>query len=115
MRGMLVTGEAATAEKRRRLRDIDILRDRDFHFLIKVLQGCRKCDIAKEYRISVRLLNRRLSKIPAHVRAHVGRLVADYAPEGNGFVPDSALDRARQMMKPKRDDTQRDIDGECLD
>jgi hypothetical protein len=102
MRAMLPSGETVMVTKRR-IRDEEVLIDRDLDFLVKLAQGSRKADIAKRYKVTVRLINRRLKDVPRDVKVGVVRLVCQYDDEsGPGFVPDAALDPLRSRLRRAR-------------
>jgi hypothetical protein len=82
MKAMTPDGEATVAERKRRLRDSDILIDRDLFILERMYDDQRIPDIAKLLRITPSMAYRRVREIPAPVKAAMKRLVRESSVRG---------------------------------
>jgi DNA-binding Lrp family transcriptional regulator len=107
MKGQLPSGEAAWVEKRRRMRDQDILDDRDLLMLLESVQGRPSREIARMFKISRQLVWRRLSGIHISVVEGMKALVRRKVAAGDVVLLSSA---EREALKVRMRRTRR---GEC--
>ena len=100
MKGMTPDGQAASTERKRRLRDADILMDRDLFILEWMYGGHRVPDIAKLLKITPSMAYRRVREIPDPVKAAMKRLVRENASRGAiGGIHDVDKESVRKAFK----------------
>lgn len=100
MKGMTPDGLAASAERKRRLRDAEILMDRDLYILEWMYGGHRIADIAKMLKITPSMAYRRVREIPDPVKVAMKRLVRGNASRGAiGGIHDADKESVRRALK----------------
>lgn len=100
MKGMTPEGEAVAAERKRRLRDADILMDRDLFILERMYGEQRIPDIAKMLKITPSMAYRRVREIPAPVKVAMKRLVRENASRGAiGGLHEADKEPVRKVFK----------------
>lgn len=100
MKGMTPEGQAVSAERKRRLRDADILIDRDLFILERMYEDQRIPDIARMLKITPSMAYRRVREIPAPVKAAMKRLVRENSARGAiGGIHDADREPVRTAFK----------------
>jgi hypothetical protein len=104
MRVVLERGdEFGELVKRRRMRDRDILDDRDLLMLSQQCQGRPLREIGRLFRVTKQLVSFRLRQLPEPVTAGMRRLVATkLAREGVVFISEQEMDGLKAIIRRER-------------
>jgi hypothetical protein len=103
MRVMLENGEADEVVKRRRMRDQDILDDRDLLMLSQRCQGRPSVEIGRMFRIRREFVWRRLNALPESVRDGMARLIRHkLSKEGVVFIAEQEMDVLKAVLRRER-------------
>lgn len=103
MRGQTPDGVEAVAEKRRRMRDADLLADRDILMLSERLQGRPDRETAWMFKVSRQLVQFRLNRMPTAVQDGLARMVRDQrASQGYVMLSAEQLGALRSVLRRAR-------------
>lgn len=103
MRVLLENGSIGELVKRRRMRDQDILDDRDLLMLLEHCQRRPLHEIGRMFRVTKQLVSYRLRQLPESVRSGMRRMVAQKLNrEGVVFVSEDEMAVLRQIIRKGR-------------
>jgi hypothetical protein len=103
MRGQTPDGQEVVVVKRRRMRDRDLLDDRDILMMCQRVQGRPDRETARMFGISRQLLQRRMSRVGSSVETAMRKMVRQQLYEKGLVVlaPDQ-MDALRTLLRRSR-------------